>query len=527
MALFHTPLMASLGASAPQVSGTASFSVVENTSTSTVLATYSASGGLPVTWSLSGTDASNFTLGTTGQLRFSSSPDYETAADRSQSINVVATNAIGSDTLPVTITVTNDTSDDLPVITSGPSSITKVEGTSTSTTLGTYSASGPTPITWSTTGSDRLDFTIDSSGRLRFAATPDFESPADSDGNNVYSFNVRATNSNGYDQQAVTVTVTNDPSDDVFEATVTAHGSSTVYDLTSSGDSFTLVSNSGGSATTAPYSSSSSPKLYTMTVNSDVTVDVDVQGGKGGGGSGNNGGRITGRMTLSAGTTYRLIVGARGANGTSSQYGPGGYGGGGSGGGNGSDNGSSFGDGGVAGSGNNSFSSGDVGDGGGGLSGIFDGSPSQSTAIVIAGGGGGNGVVGSGGDGGGGTGSNLNGTAGANHVYANGGAGGTTTAGGAGGSGAVAGSNGGAGFGGGGGWNSYLEPGGLLSDTDYEGGGGGGGGYYGGGGGGAHARQSDGGAGGGGSGYYSSDLSNVGGARGYNTGEGRITITRV
>ena len=101
----------SSGGTAPNISGSTSISIIENTSTSTVLATYTASGTTPITWSVTGTDASNFNINSSGQLTFAVSPDYETPADRSQSINVVATNSAGSDSHAVSITVTDDTSD--------------------------------------------------------------------------------------------------------------------------------------------------------------------------------------------------------------------------------------------------------------------------------------------------------------------------------------------------------------------------------------------------------------------------------
>lgn len=107
MPIFTAPLMASLGATAPEVSGPASFSVAENTSTSTVLATYTATGGLPVTWSVTGTDAGAFDISSSGQLTFNHLQNYENSADRSQSINVVATNVLGSDSQAVSITVTD------------------------------------------------------------------------------------------------------------------------------------------------------------------------------------------------------------------------------------------------------------------------------------------------------------------------------------------------------------------------------------------------------------------------------------
>ena len=272
-------------------------------------------------------------------------------------------------------------------------------------------------------GADANKFSITGS-TLSFATAPDFENPTDADSNNVYVVTVRATNAVGFADQTISVTVTDDTLDN-FTITTSAHGSSTVQDMAQSGDSFTLTA-SGSGASTAPFSSSSAPKLYTMTPSGPMTVDVDVRGAKGGGSNGGAGGRVTGRLSLTANTTYYLILGAMGVTATSSQYGPGGYGGGGSGGGNGTANGASFGNGGVGSTGNPPYSSGDMGDGGGGLSGIFSGSPSQATAIVVAGGGGGTGVV-PGGQGGGGTGTNLNGTNGSNHVYADGGAAGTTS----------------------------------------------------------------------------------------------------
>jgi hypothetical protein len=313
MPIFTTPLMASLGATAPEVSGLASFSVVENTSTSTVLATYTATGGLPVTWSVTGTDASNFDINSSGQLTFAVSPDYETTADRSQSINVVATNAVGSDTLAVSVTVTNDTSDDLPVITSGPTSINTVENISTSSVIGTYVASGGS-ITWSLVAysdgqhnSDYVYFDINSSGQLKWSFSPDYENPYDYNDDNTYKLNVRATNANGSATRTVTVNVTNDTSDDITPTiTVTAHGSTTNY--TASSFTLTASSNTADIHTTT----SSNPKLYTMTVNTNMTVDVDVRAGAGGGIYGGNGGRVTGRTTLSTGTTYYMITGAAG-----------------------------------------------------------------------------------------------------------------------------------------------------------------------------------------------------------------------
>ena len=63
--------------------------------------------------------------------------------------------------------------------------------------VASYAASDPeqatTNFTWSLGGTDSGDFTINNSGQLQFANTPNFESPADSGRNNVYNVAVLAT----------------------------------------------------------------------------------------------------------------------------------------------------------------------------------------------------------------------------------------------------------------------------------------------------------------------------------------------
>lgn len=88
----------------------ASISVAEN-STSAVT-TVVATGDSPITYSLSGTDASSFTINSsTGVLHFASVPDRENPTDADQNnvylINVLATNPYNVDSQALTITVTN------------------------------------------------------------------------------------------------------------------------------------------------------------------------------------------------------------------------------------------------------------------------------------------------------------------------------------------------------------------------------------------------------------------------------------
>ena len=75
----------------------------------------------------------------------------------------------------------------------------------------TYSAGDPEndDITWSLSGVDDDDFTINRFGDLEFASTPDYENPTDTDTNNSYSVNVLAADGTSTTTYPVTVTVTN------------------------------------------------------------------------------------------------------------------------------------------------------------------------------------------------------------------------------------------------------------------------------------------------------------------------------
>ena len=220
----------------------------EGTPTSQVLATYTANdpeSGDTLTWSLGGADANDFTIGSqNGELRFSAVPDYESPADQDTNNAYHVTvqvsdgkNAQGGtdttvdDTVDVTITVVNV--NEAPEITSRGSthtSISEPEGTSTTEILATYVADDPESgdtLSWTLSGDDAGDFNITPTGflgELKFKAVPNFESPADNGGDNVYNVtvNVRDSkintpgNTNGNSDSAVddsinvVVTVTNE-----------------------------------------------------------------------------------------------------------------------------------------------------------------------------------------------------------------------------------------------------------------------------------------------------------------------------
>ena len=212
-------------------SSSASASVAENTPTSTVIKDVNASNPAnpsdPITYSISGgADSSRFSIiSSNGKLKFNSSPDYENPTDSGTNnvyqVIVKATGASGAwKTQTINVTVT-DQADDVIVFQSG-STANVAENSPTSTVVLDVNASNTgnpnDTITYSITGGDDASqFTIDADGKLRLTAVPDFENPADANGDNAYHVTVRADGANSsWASQAVVVTVT-DQVEDVVE----------------------------------------------------------------------------------------------------------------------------------------------------------------------------------------------------------------------------------------------------------------------------------------------------------------------
>ncbi|PNQ96499.1 hypothetical protein C1S70_22930, partial (plasmid) [Azospirillum argentinense] len=172
---------------------------------------------------VSGVDSSDFTLATTG----TASGTIGTVTQVSASVYTVSITGIsGTGTLGLNLngsgtgikdTANNDiaagftgsahTVDlDAPVFTSS-ATASVPENTTAVVTLAATDSSGP--VTYSLVGgADQAKFSL-SGAALTFATAPDYESPTDSDGNNVYVVVVRATDANGNTtDQTISVTVT-------------------------------------------------------------------------------------------------------------------------------------------------------------------------------------------------------------------------------------------------------------------------------------------------------------------------------
>ena len=205
---------------APSFTNGTSFSFAENTATSSNAATITVSESSTVTLNASG-DHLLFTVvtsdSTTARIRFISSPNFESAGDSGANnvydLSVRATDTFGNfanQSIAITITNVNEA----PTITTASSAATHtITQAENSTSVVTYTGSdvdAGTTLTWSISGTDAADFSINSSsGVLAFSINPDFEAPADSDTNNAYIVVITLSDGSLTDTQTVTITITN------------------------------------------------------------------------------------------------------------------------------------------------------------------------------------------------------------------------------------------------------------------------------------------------------------------------------
>ena len=195
----------------PVFSSSSSFSVNENVrNVGTVVASDSDSQDGVSGYSVSGgVDRARFSITTGGVLTFRSAPDYEAPADSGGNnvYNIVVTATSGTSgrvrtaTQSISVTVVDVVeggSNSPPVFSSGSSfsvnenvrgvGVVVASDSDTQDSVTGYRVSG---------GADRARFSITTGGVLTFVSAPDYESPADSGGNNVYNLVVTATSGTG------------------------------------------------------------------------------------------------------------------------------------------------------------------------------------------------------------------------------------------------------------------------------------------------------------------------------------------
>ena len=212
-----TPSDSTRADAAPEILGNGMFTYRENGSSP--LFTFRATDpeGGAIIWSISGKDEDDFTISETGVLSFANSPDYENPTDSGRDniyeVTVMAwDDALNSAALEVTVTVTEvNEGPEISRVGNPPGNVP--ENYDETQVLARYRATDPEDtgavITrWSTSGTDGGDFVMNEQGELRFRYTPDYERPADSNRDNVYTFSVRASDGRYYGYREVTVEVT-------------------------------------------------------------------------------------------------------------------------------------------------------------------------------------------------------------------------------------------------------------------------------------------------------------------------------
>ena len=158
-------------------------------------------------------DADDITGGGLISLNTNTELDYE---DRTTYMVVVTAADPDGEMASVDVTIKVTDVDEAPKIIAGG---LVVRGTSDTNyaengmgMVATYSAAGPdaADATWSLSGADAGDFSISSAGVLTFMASPNYESPADANTDNIYMVMVNANDGTNDAMKAVTVRVTNE-----------------------------------------------------------------------------------------------------------------------------------------------------------------------------------------------------------------------------------------------------------------------------------------------------------------------------
>lgn len=196
----------------------ASLTVAENGTAVTTVAASSADGGPPATYAIAGgADSARFTIdAATGVLAFISAPNFEAPADAGgdnvYDVVVSASNGVSTDTQALAVAVGN-VDEPVAIESDGGGASASISATENDSSVTTVAAVDPdgAPVTYAIlSGGDSALFAIDAAtGLLTFRASPNFEAPGDSNGDNVYELVVMATDGHWSDTQTLSVAVGN------------------------------------------------------------------------------------------------------------------------------------------------------------------------------------------------------------------------------------------------------------------------------------------------------------------------------
>jgi len=242
--------------------------------------------GTTLTYSISGgADAARFSINsTTGVLTFLAAPDFETPTDTGGNNVYDLTVQVSDGTLSVTqaVAVTVTGVNDAPAVTSAAAVSVAENQTAVQTVVGSDPDAGTTLVYSISGGADAAKFSIDSTtGVLTFQAAPDFESPTDIGGNNVYDLTVQVSDGTLSATQALAVTVTDvaeTPTVTSAAAVSVAENQTAVQTVTGSGFNAapTLVYSISGGADAAKFSINSTTGVLTFLVAPNFESPTDT-----------------------------------------------------------------------------------------------------------------------------------------------------------------------------------------------------------------------------------------------------------
>jgi len=171
----------------PVITSSGSFTVPENQqAVATLTATDADNDNL--TFSISGGDSSDLEITDSGVLTLKSDPNFEVKNNYSFTASV--TDGLYSASTPITVNISDV--NEVPLFGAIAGEISVNENIDTTLTTITASDEDGDTLAYSLTGEDLTLLSIDANGNVSFKASPDFEVPADSNEDNIYSFAVVA-----------------------------------------------------------------------------------------------------------------------------------------------------------------------------------------------------------------------------------------------------------------------------------------------------------------------------------------------
>ena len=189
-----------------------------------------------LTYTLGGADAASFSInGTNGQLKTSAALDYE--AKSSYSVSITVSDSELTDTIDVTINVTDVDENRPPAFAEGTSTTRAIaENTAADTNIGAaVSATDPDDdtLTYTLSGADAESFSIDgTNGQLQTSAALDYETQTS------YAVTVSVSDGNGgSDSIAVTINVTDVDETPANRAPIFTDGTSTARSIAENSNS--------------------------------------------------------------------------------------------------------------------------------------------------------------------------------------------------------------------------------------------------------------------------------------------------